>query len=181
MSTRTMRSWCAGRDQQATGAGDPYAPPAAARGSQGLRLRVPAQRGEQPVHAVHTLGGMAAGGGYETIAKLKCLPSAPASGGFLLPCAVWRNLAGLVSSRSVYGGHAGYGFGFGIQGLPPFGQVFRRPGPVAGLWNSSGVRPAATRMQGCSFHLPCKHRTVCVIVRSSRPPVLQVPLTSPRP
>ena len=37
------------RDQQATGAGDPYAPPAAARGTHGLRSRIPA------VHAVRAL------------------------------------------------------------------------------------------------------------------------------
>ena len=53
-----------GRDQQATGAGDPATPPAAARGTHGLRSRIPAKRGEQPVHAVRALGGMAAGGGH---------------------------------------------------------------------------------------------------------------------
>ena len=41
--------------------GDPATPPAAARGTHGLRSRIPAKRGEQPVHAVRALGGMAAG------------------------------------------------------------------------------------------------------------------------
>ena len=36
-------------------------PPVAAWGGPGLRLRIPAQRGEQPVHGVRAAGGVAPG------------------------------------------------------------------------------------------------------------------------
>ena len=51
-----------GPDQQTVGEGDPVVASGPAWGSRHLRLRVPAQRGEQSVHAVRSVGGVAPGG-----------------------------------------------------------------------------------------------------------------------
>ena len=51
-----------GPDQQTAGEGDPVVASGPAWGSRHLRLRVPAQRGEQSVHAVRSVGGVAPGG-----------------------------------------------------------------------------------------------------------------------
>ena len=40
---------------------DPSAPPLGAWGGPGLRLRIPAQRSEQPFHVVRAAGGVAPG------------------------------------------------------------------------------------------------------------------------
>ena len=55
LSSPVWRQGCAGvlgRDQQAAGERDPSGPSIAAWGGQELRLRIPAQRGEQPVYGV---------------------------------------------------------------------------------------------------------------------------------